>query len=261
MSTILDKIIAHKRKEVEKLKTEIPVKDLERQDEFSRTCFSLKENIRNTQKTGVIAEFKRKSPSKDDINLEASVQEVTQSYTQNGASGLSVLTDQDFFGGRNEDLKTARRHNTIPILRKDFIVDDYQIFEAKAIGADVILLITECLNKSEITKFTERAESLGMEVLLEMHSEKQLDKIGSENTIVGINNRDLTTFKVDIDRSIALSDKLPKTMVRIAESGINNAEVIKKMRAAGFDGFLMGEHFMKNDNPGRAFKEFVREID
>src|SRR5699024_5523586 len=191
-------------------KAQVPTKNLETAETFSRRCFSLKESIRNSEKTGIIAEFKRKSPSKDIINGRAKVEEVTEGYTENGASGLSVLTDNYFFAGSSEDLKIARTVNAIPILRKDFVIDEYQIIEAKAMGADVILLIAECLSKEEIARFTRFAKELGLEVLLEMHSDKQLEKISIENDIIGINNRDLTNFTVDIGRSIALSNQLPE---------------------------------------------------
>lgn len=260
MSTILDKIIAHKKEEVARTKTQTPVQVLEKSAYFERSCHSLKSFVRNPDKTGIIAEFKRKSPSKDVINDQAEVVSVTQDYTQNGASALSVLTDTSFFGGTDEDLKKARAHNRIPILRKDFIIDEYQIIEAKAIGADVILLICECLNKQEIKYLTRFAHKLGLEVLLEMHTEEQLDKVSSENKIIGINNRNLKTFEVNIDRSIALADKLPETTLKIAESGISDPRVVRKMKKAGFDGFLMGEHFMKQANPGEAFRKFAEQI-
>lgn len=257
---ILDKITAYKKEEVAKNKTLIPAKALEAELYFSRTCFSLEKSIKNTKKTGIIAEFKRKSPSKDIINAEASVKEVTQAYSKHGASGLSVLTDQHFFGGGNADLIEARENNETPILRKDFIIDEYQIIEAKAIGADVVLLIAECLSAKKVAEFTRFAKNLDLEVLLEMHSEQQLDKVSPENNIIGINNRDLTTFKVDIERSIELSEKLPSGTLKIAESGISKPEVVKQMRQAGFQGFLMGEHFMKTKQPGKAFRKFAEQI-
>lgn len=257
MKNILDRIVAHKRQEVEKRKNLVPVKELEQSPYFTRDGYSLIKNLQNQKKSGVIAEFKRKSPSKDIINQDAKVEEVTAAYTQYGASGLSVLTDEHFFGGSNTDLQTARKTNEIPILRKDFIIDEYQILEAKAIGADVILLIAECLSVEEVDTFTQFAKNLGLEVLLEMHSAQQLDKISAHSEIIGINNRDLTTFKVDIDRSIQLANKLPKNLVKIAESGINDPQTVVKMRKAGFQGFLMGEHFMKQAHPGEAFRKFV----
>ena len=260
MSTILDTIIAHKKTEVEKRKKEISIRQLEKEKLFQRNCYSLRNSILNPQKSGIIAEFKRKSPSRDVINNTADVTTVTKAYTDNGASGLSVLTDTHFFAGTSEDLLQARAANQIPILRKDFIIDDYQIVEAKAIGADVILLIAECLTKEDIKTLTHFAKNLGLEVLLELHSAEQLDKIGAENDIVGINNRDLKTFTVNIDRSIELAHQLPQSTIKIAESGIDNPETVIKMKKAGFQGFLMGEHFMKNDDPGAAFRKFAKKI-
>lgn len=260
MKNILDRIVAHKRQEVEKRKSRVSVGKLQESAYFSRSCHSLIKSLKSQEKSGVIAEFKRKSPSKDVINRTAKVEEVTAAYTQYGASGLSVLTDEYFFGGSDLDLQTARKTNKIPILRKDFIIDEYQILEAKAIGADVILLIAECLSAKEVDHFNQFAENLGLEVLLEMHSEQQLDKISSHSRMVGINNRDLTTFQVDIDRSIQLANQLPESLVKIAESGINDPQTLIKMRESGFTGFLMGEHFMKQEHPGEAFRKFVTAI-
>lgn len=260
MKDILETIIAYKRTEVAAMKESVPVKELELSPLFSRMCFSLKQTLKDQDKTGIIAEFKRCSPSKGDINRNVLVEKVTADYSNYGASGLSVLTDHNFFKGNNDDLKIARSINDIPILRKEFIIEEYQIIEAKSIGADVILLIAECLTKEKIRQLAKLAGELGMEVLLEMHSELQLDKIIPEINLVGINNRDLKTFNVDIDRSIELSEKLPEGMMKIAESGINDPGSIKKMRQAGFDGFLMGEYFMKQEDPGKAFKVFVEKI-
>lgn len=260
MKTILDTIVTHKQKEVEKQKTIVSIRELENSSEFTRSPLSLKEFLLDPNKTGIIAEFKRKSPSKDVINQSANVWEVTQGYTQNGASGLSVLTDSYFFGGSSGDLQAARAANAIPILRKDFVIDEYQVIEAKAMGADVILLIAECLTTREVRDFTSLAQSLGLEVLLELHSAKQLGKIGAPNNLVGINNRDLTTFTVNIERSIELADRLPKETLKIAESGINDPKVVIKMQKAGFQGFLMGEHFMKQQDPGEAFRKFANAI-
>lgn len=260
MSTILDKIVLHKQKEVLAKKERTSIAKLEKQPAFTKECSSLRDAVLNPQKTGIIAEFKRKSPSKDIINDKAKVDQVTQAYTQNGASGLSVLTDHHFFGGSPEDLQATRKVNAIPILRKDFIIDEYQIIETKAMGADVLLLIAECLTRQTIKSFTQLAQSLGLEVLLELHAPSQLDKIGADNSIIGINNRDLTTFKVDIDRSIELAHQLPKDALKIAESGINDPRVVLKMKKAGFHGFLMGEHFMKEQDPGNAFRKFAQAI-
>lgn len=260
MSNILETIVNYKRQEVSVRKQKIPVKELESSAGFSRLCFSLTESLRDKNKTGIITEFKRCSPSKGIINEHAEVEDVTKKYTDYGASGLSVLTDEKFFKGKNEDVKAARV-NQIPILRKEFIIDEYQVIEAKSIGADVILLIAECLEKTAVGKLAKLAKELGMEILLEMHSESQLDKIFPDIDLVGINNRDLKTFNVDIDRSIQLSEKLPKGMIKIAESGIDNPKTILKMKTAGFDGFLMGEYFMKHDDPGEIFREFVEKLD
>lgn len=261
MSTILDKIVEYKTKEIAERKKLMSVKLLEAKPPFSRVCYSLKESILYPDKTGIIAEFKRKSPSKGIINNQSDVADVTTKYAAYGASGLSILTDNHFFGGNNEDVEKARSANAIPILRKEFIVDEYQIIEAKAIGADVILLIAECLSKEEVTQFAAFAKSLGLEVLLEMHSKTQLDKVSDDVTLVGINNRDLTTFEVNIDRSIELANLLPKKLPKIAESGISHPETIVRMKKAGFDGFLIGECFMKEEDPGEAFGKFVKDAE
>lgn len=260
MSNILETIVAYKRKEVAESKSRATVKMLEKAPGFSRDCISLKESILNPDKTGIIAEFKRRSPSKGIINNHSKVQDVTSKYAAHGASGLSILTDYHFFGGNNEDIESARSVNDIPILRKEFIVDEFQIIEAKAIGADVILLIAECLTKEEVAHFSTFAKSLGLEVLLEMHSKSQLDKVAPDVTLAGINNRDLTTFEVDIERSIELAALLPKEMPKIAESGISDPATIIKMKNAGFNGFLIGECFMKEKDPGEAVKEFVQGL-
>jgi indole-3-glycerol phosphate synthase len=260
MKNILEEITAHKRQEVEKRKKETPEKLLSATRGFMRSCLSLAASLSDGSRTGIIAEFKRRSPSKGVINDQVSVEEVTSLYTRYGASGLSVLTDTHFFRGASEDLERARAVNRIPILRKDFIVDPYQVLEAKSIGADVVLLIAECLSKEEVSLLARLARELGMEVLLEMHGESQLDKLCSEVSLLGINNRDLTTFQVDIDRSISLGCKLPPSLPKIAESGISRPETVLKMKEAGFSGFLMGEHFMKEKDPGEAFRRFAESI-
>ncbi|MET0244598.1 MAG: indole-3-glycerol-phosphate synthase, partial [Flavitalea sp.] len=200
---------------------------------------------------------KRKSPSKGDINKHADVVEVTGAYTKNGASALSVLTDTQFFGGNANDL-IAARVNQIPIIRKDFIVDEYQIVEARAMGADAILLIAACLSPLEVKQLAEFASLLGLEVLLELHGEEELEHICDKIDLVGINNRNLKTFEVDIARSLAMAAKIPDTRVKIAESGISNVENIKLFKDHGFSGFLIGENFMKQENPGNAFEQFVK---
>jgi len=256
---ILDQIIEHKRAEVENRKKNISIAELKRSEIFSRDTFSLKQFLLDETKTGIIAEFKRKSPSKGIINANADVMEVAGMYAKNGASGLSVLTDEEFFGGTESDLAKARI-NQIPILRKDFIIDEYQLLESKAMGADVILLIAACLTPHHVKELASFAKSLRMEVLLEIHNEEELEHICDEVDLVGVNNRDLKTFSVDINRSIALSKKIPADKIRIAESGIDDVETIRMFKEAGFKGFLMGEKFMKANDPGEAFGQFVEKM-
>lgn len=256
---ILDKIIEHKKTEVALAKQQRPENVLKQLPGFSRQTFSVKDFLLDETKTGIIAEFKRRSPSKGLINGTADVAEVTKAYAENGASCLSVLTDEHFFGGTNDDLQKARI-NAVPILRKDFIIDEYQILEAKAIGADVILLIAACLSSARVKELAAYATALGLEVLLEIHSEEELQHICNETGIVGVNNRDLKTFTVDINRSIELSKKIPGGKIKIAESGINDVETICTFRNAGFKGFLIGENFMKQPDPTIAFADFVKQL-
>jgi indole-3-glycerol phosphate synthase len=253
---ILDTIIAYKKTEVKKRKSEASVAELEKSKLFVRNTLSLKESLQNKAMTGIIAEFKRRSPSKDVINNEADVVATTSAYAQKGASGLSVLTDSKFFGGSSDDLTRARVNN-IPILRKDFIIDEYQVIESKSIGADVILLIADVLSQHVVKRLAAFAKNIGLEVLLEIHSEKELDHISDAVDMVGINNRDLKTFEVDINTSLQLIKKIPGNKVMISESGISNAETIVILKAAGFKGFLIGEAFMKCEDPGKAFADFV----
>ena len=221
---------------------------------------SLKKYILRKDKSGIIAEFKRKSPSKGIINAYADVEKVTIGYMQAGASALSVLTDNNFFGGKNEDLTIARKFNFCPILRKDFTVSEYQIIEAKSIGADAILLIAAVLTKDEIKRFASLAHSLGLEVLLEVHTEQELEKYIPEISLVGINNRNLNTFEVDFENSIRLAQTLPSGVAKVAESGISNPENIIELKQKGFDGFLVGESFMKTAEPEIAAKKFIKMI-
>lgn len=257
--TILDTIIEYKMEEVEKAKEAVPAGELERSPLFGRTTLSLKRSLADPSRTGIIAEFKRKSPSKGIFLEGADPEKITGDYTAWGASGLSVLTDNHFFGGSNDDLVRARRH-AIPILRKDFMIDEYQVTEAKAIGADVILLIAACLSPERVRKLGGFARSLGLEVLLELHTEEELGHVCAEVDMVGINNRDLKTFSVDIERSKRLADRLPKELPKIAESGISDPATIRDMKAFGFTGFLIGETFMKHKDPGGAFKDFVQQL-
>jgi indole-3-glycerol phosphate synthase len=256
---ILEKIIEHKKKEVAEAKAAVSVAELERRPFFGRETLSLKVSLGDPGKTGIIAEFKRRSPSKGMINDKASVVDVTKGYEDAGAACLSVLTDRNFFGGSSEDLVMARV-NTIPILRKDFMIDEYQIVESRAMGADVILLIAACLKPAEVRRLATFAASLGLEVLLEIHGEEELDHICDATPLVGVNNRDLKTFTVDIERSIRLIQQMPMDKLLIAESGINRVETIWHMRDAGFHGFLVGEHFMKEQDPSIAFASFVQQL-
>ena len=256
---ILDKIIAHKKTEIEKRKQEVPVSLLEKGSFYERKTLSLKQSLLDKTKTGIIAEFKRRSPSKGNINETADVENITRAYMNAGASGLSVLTDTAFFGALSEDFETARK-NSIPILRKDFMIDEYQVTEAKAMGADVILLIAACLTPARVKQLASFALSLGLEVLLELHGEEEIDHICDEVSLVGINNRDLKTFKVDIKRSMAMADQLKDQKTLIAESGINDVETILLFKQNSFSGFLIGEHFMKQPDPAIAFVQFVQQL-
>jgi indole-3-glycerol phosphate synthase len=256
---ILEKIVSYKKAEIKKRKVEIPIEQLEKQSGFLREVFSMKKFLRDSGKTGIIAEFKKRSPSRGIINSTATVEEVTASYAGCGASVISILTDGPSFGGSTEDLMRAR-FNNLPILRKDFILDPYQLTESRAMGADVILLIAACLEPSETRSLSEKAHQLGMEVLLEIHEERELDHLCDDVDVVGINNRDLKTFEVDINRSIRLAERLPVNKLRIAESGIHNVETLLHLKAAGFNGFLIGEQFMKYADPAVAFASFVDQL-
>lgn len=256
---ILEEIIAYKRPEIEKRKSEVSISDLEKSLFFNRRTFSLKQALQDGNTTGIIAEFKRKSPSKGMLNNRVNVIDITKAYAENGASGLSVLTDDNFFGGSNNDL-TGARINEIPILRKDFIIDEYQITEAKSIGADVILLIAACLKPAEIKRLSNFAKSLGLEVLLELYNENELGHICDETELVGINNRSLKTFEVNIERSLKMAEKIPANKIKIAESGINSVDDIALFKENGFSGFLIGELFMKEADPTIAFAKFVNDL-
>ena len=256
---ILDTIIEHKKVEVASAKELVSIEALRASEFFHRQPFSLKQFLLDDSKTGIIAEFKRKSPSKGLINGTADVAAVTKAYTENGASCLSILTDADFFGGSAADIKKARSNN-IPILRKDFMIDEYQVDEAKAMGADVILLIAACLSPTRVKELAVYAKNLQLDVLLEIHNDDELQHICDETEIVGVNNRDLKTFSVDINRSIELSKKIPADKIKIAESGIHDVETICIFRQAGFKGFLIGENFMKQPDPTIAFASFVEQL-
>lgn len=256
--TILDKIIERKKEEVAFAKSKVPLSQLKDSEFFDRKTISLKESLKN--KNGIIAEFKRQSPSKGIINDAVSPLEVVSAYEKFGASGISILTDKDFFGGSFDDILKVRNHINIPILRKDFMIDEYQFYEAKAIGTDVILLIAACLSPAQVQEFTELSHELGLGVLLEIHTEKELKHYNSNIDLVGINNRNLKDFKVDLQHSVNLKNLLPENVLSVAESGIYNIEDFNYLKEKGFDGFLMGEYFMKNENPAKAFEEFTKMI-
>ncbi|EJL69819.1 indole-3-glycerol phosphate synthase TrpC [Chryseobacterium populi] len=256
--TILDKIIVRKKEEITFSKSKISIDQLNDSAFFENAGFSLKESVKN--KSGIIAEFKRQSPSKGIINDQVSPLEVISAYENFGASGISVLTDKDFFGGSFNDILNVRNQIQVPILRKDFMIDEYQFYEAKSIGADVVLLIAACLTPVQVKEFTALSHELGMEVLLEIHTEEELEYYHPEIDLVGINNRNLKDFKVDLKHSVQLKNLLPEDCLSIAESGIYTIEDFKYLKEKGFDGFLMGEFFMKNKNPGTAFSHFVKNI-
>jgi indole-3-glycerol phosphate synthase len=255
---ILDKIIAHKQVEVAERKSLIPTKLLEKSIYFNSQTVSMKKYIEREDKTGIIAEFKRKSPSKGNINVNATVEAVTIGYMQAGASALSILTDNEFFGGKNEDLTIARKFNFCPILRKDFIIEEYQIIEAKSIGADCILLIAAALEPQIIKDLAAFAHSLGLEVLMEVHDGQELERGLNEHLdLVGVNNRSLKTFDVSLDTSYGLVDKIPDEFIKISESGISQPETLVELKKAGFHGFLIGENFMKSGRPQQAALNFM----
>ena len=255
---ILDKIVEHKKQEISVSKSKVSLENLKDSEFFGRKTISLKESLKT--KSGIIAEFKRKSPSKGMINDKKSPIEVVSDYEKFGASGISILTDSEFFGGNFSDILEVRNNINIPILRKDFMIDEYQFYEAKSIGADVVLLIASCLSPNQVLEFTELAHELKMEVLLEIHTEEELKHFNKNIDLVGINNRNLKNFEVDLQHSVDLKNLLPKETLSVAESGIYSVESFKFLKEKGFDGFLMGEYFMKNKNPGKAFEEFILEV-
>lgn len=258
---ILEEIIAHKLVEVEAARQKLSVARLEESELFDRKCYQLKDFMLAEDRNGIIAEFKRASPSKGMINKDAEVSVVSRQYAAGGASALSVLTDNKFFGGSIRDLKEAREVNVIPILRKDFMVEEYQIIEAKAIGADVILLIASVLKPAQIRSFSALAKSLDMSVLLEVHNLEELEESVCDTIdAVGVNNRNLSDFSVDVNHSFNLASRIPDSFLKVSESGISNTHTISSLKKAGFDGFLIGENFMKEADPGKAMQEFSREL-
>ena len=258
---ILDQILGHKRKEVDERKGLYPVKLLEQSIYFTTPAVSLKKYVLRDDKSGIIAEIKRKSPSKGIINPHISVERTSIGYMQAGASALSVLTDQQFFGGSNEDLTLARKFNFCPILRKDFVIDEYQIMEAKSIGADAILLIAAALDPQKIKELSRLAHSLQLEVLMEVHNEKELNEnLEGGADLIGVNNRNLRTFELNVETSRQLSSLIPGSIVKVSESGIESPEAILDLKNYGFRGFLIGQTFMQNSRPEKAAKDFIKEL-
>tara|TARA_R110002049_G_scaffold3795_5_gene27595 strand:+ start:72638 stop:73420 length:783 start_codon:yes stop_codon:yes gene_type:complete len=257
---ILDNIIADKLKEVALRKSLIPVSQLETSVLFERETISLTNKLRQSN-TGIIAEHKRRSPSKSVINQGFNVFDVAKGYEKAGVCGMSVLTDGKYFGGSLDDLLTARASCNLPLLRKEFIIDEYQLLEAKAYGADVILLIAAILTKTEIKQFSEFAKRLNLDVLLEVHNEEELHKsIMPSLDMLGVNNRNLKTFDVSLDTSKLLSNIIPDDFVKVSESGISTIEAIKELQPYGYQGFLIGENFMKTDDAGFSAKEFIESL-
>lgn len=258
---ILDKIVADKRIEVDLKKSLITQAQLEASVMMERTSISLAEVLRKSN-SGIIAEHKRRSPSKSVINQSLSVQDVAKGYADAGVCGMSVLTDGKYFGGSIDDLLLARASTNMPILRKEFIIDEYQIVEAKAYGADVILLIAAILRRDEIKTLSELAKGLGLDVLLEVHNEEELEKsLMPSLDMLGVNNRNLKSFEVDLDISRTLSQQIPDDFVKVSESGISSVEAIRDLKEFGYQGFLIGENFMKTDDPGKNAAEFINRLE
>ena len=265
MNDILEEIVAHKRKELKELKGILPLHDLaEKVEEYlendKRHTLSMRQSLAESD-SGIIAEFKRRSPSKGWIKEDGEPTVIPPSYAENGAAALSILTDEQFFGGRLNFILQARPlvpHT--PILRKDFIIDEYQLLQARQIGVDAVLLIAACLSKQKCKELARKAHALGLETLLEVHSEPELEYVGDNIDMVGVNNRNLGTFHTDVQNSYRLSNLLPKDYLLVSESGISNPLTVRELRQAGFRGFLIGETFMKTPNPGLALKEFIKGI-
>ena len=246
MRDILQEIVAHKREELERMQVKKP---------------SLREALLQSP-TGIIAEFKRKSPSKGWIKEDGRADIIPLSYQQNGAAALSILTDKDYFGGHDDFIRTARQSGvTIPILYKNFVIDEMQLYEAALCGASAVLLIAACLSKAQCKSLLDKAHTLGLEVLLEMHAEHELEYAELGPDLCGINNRNLGSFVTDVENSFRLAELLPKDAVKVSESGISNPATVKALREAGFRGFLIGENFMKTADPGRALREFISATD
>ena len=242
---ILQEIVATKREELERMRRKKP---------------SLREALLQSE-TGIIAEFKRRSPSKGWIKEEGLASEIPLSYQQNGAAAISILTDKQYFGGHDRFIVEARQSGvTLPVLYKNFVIDEFQLYEAALCGASAVLLIAACLPKEKLRALLLKAHELGLEVLLEMHSEEELEYCELEPDVYGINNRHLGSFVTDVENSFRLAERLPKDAVKVSESGISRPETIRQLRQAGFRGFLIGETFMKTPDPGKTLKQFIEQI-
>lgn len=258
---ILDLIITDKKIEVNQRKRIFPSAYWESSPLFERKTKSLAKSLKASN-SGIIAEHKRRSPSKQNINSSLSVEKVARGYESAGVCGMSILTDGKYFGGSLDDLTIARAVSDFPLLRKEFIIDEYQIIEAKAFGADAILLIAAILSPQEILSFSKTAKSLGLDVLLEVHNLNELEKsIMPSIDLIGVNNRNLKTFKVSLETSRSLAEEIPAEFIKVSESGISEVASIKKLKAIGYKGFLVGENFMKTDNPGLAAKDFINQLE
>lgn len=254
---ILDKIVAYKQKEITMRRVSHPIKLLEQSIYFDRQVLSLKAQLMDKEKSGIIAEFKRRSPSKGPINGNVSIKETSRGYIHGGACALSVLTDNEFFSGSREDLVLARQNNNVPILRKDFIIDEYQLWETRAMGADVVLLIATILHPKKLARLAACASGLGLEVLMEVHNKEELKSLNSHIDIIGVNNRNLRTFLTDTNLSLSLLPFIPSGFAKISESGISKPAIAVQLKKAGFDGFLIGEQFMKHRYPEQACADFI----
>lgn len=260
MKDILQEIVATKRAEIDRRKRETDLQALYRQAETPRaTRHSLREALRSSS-TGIISEFKRRSPSKGWINRDADVQSVVRAYQQAGATALSVLTDTPYFGGTDDDLRAARQACSLPILRKDFTIDEFQLVESRVLGADAVLLIAAALTREQCRRFAEIAHQLELEVLLEIHDQSELDYYSEYVDVLGVNNRNLGSFHTDVANSFRLIEQMPQEATPISESGISNPDTVKELRAIGFKGFLIGENFMKTDAPGDSLKSFINAL-
>lgn len=260
MSNILDAIITRKRQEVAERKALVSVAALESRPACQRAPVSLKERLLLPDASGIIAEFKRRSPSQGDIHAGASAPEVAAGYVEAGASGLSILTDETFFGGSLQDLADVRAAVAAPLLRKDFIIDEYQLLEARANGADVVLLIAACLGKAELHALAQAAKALQLEILVEVHNRSEIDKVSPLADLVGVNNRNLKDFSMSLAASLELFPDLPSEMVKISESGIEDPDAILSLRHVGYRGFLIGTYFMRAERPQDRCREFIEAV-